>query len=130
LASLSPAETARQLSGKFGFENTGGGNHDRYKLVIGKTLVAYVDLDRHKEPYRDKVIGYMARQLGVRGPVFKAMIECTVDRAAFLAIKGVPPAPRAVQPGAHALPPAPRQVPPTADQQATTALPPAPQQPP
>ena len=120
MASLDPAETARRLISKFGFENTGGGNHDRYKLVIGNTFVASVDLARHKEPYRDKLIGYMAGQLKVPAAIFKGMIQCSVDNAAFLALKGVSP-PAAVQSATTSQPPQ-RQIP-----AAQRQLPPSPQ---
>jgi len=89
LPSLDPEDTARQLRRKFHFENVGETNHDTYELVEDGRLVAYVDLARHKQPYRDKVIGYMARQLQVQPRFFREMIQCTVTREKFLQGKGI-----------------------------------------
>jgi hypothetical protein len=117
LAELDPGETARKLTSKFGFDSAHGSNHDRYKLVIDNTYVASVDLARHKEPYRDELISRMAKQLGVGGRVFRDMIECTVDNAAFLAMKGVMPVTQELTSldrgaaGVPALEPAPRALP-------------------
>jgi hypothetical protein len=113
LPSLDPADTARQLRRKFHFENMGGTNHDSWELVEDGRLIAYVDLARHKQPYRDKVIGYMAGQLQVQPRFFREMIQCTVTRKDFLASKGIVESPSPESDTSVALDPSVAPEPPT-----------------
>ena len=94
MPSLSNGETRRQLSRKFNFTDVGGTRHDSFELRIGNSLVATVDVERHRNDIRDGLISLMARQLGVGSRQFREMIQCTMSAEAFLKLKGIEPTPQ------------------------------------
>jgi len=94
LPGLSNSNTRRQLERKFGFRSIGGTRHDTYELHIGESLVASVDVERHKRDIGIGLVSLMAKQLCIRPRQFAAMVQCGLSRDDFLQLKA--PAPRGV----------------------------------
>lgn len=82
----SAREVRRALTGKIGFTSSHT-DHEVFEYVHAGFVVAVTKLS-HQSPGRDvgdKLIGIMARQCRVSGPVFRGAVTCSVSREAFVA---------------------------------------------
>ena len=74
----------RQLTGKFGFEQSEGANHEKFRLTYKGQYVAQTMMSRGIRDISDQILGQMARQIGVTSREFRAMLECTIDRQTYI----------------------------------------------
>jgi hypothetical protein len=80
-------EMRRALTGKLGFDPSHT-DHEIFELVLDGQVVAATKIS-HQPRGRDigeNLIGAMARQCHVSGPVFRGAVNCSIDRDSFHAL--------------------------------------------
>lgn len=75
-----------RLANKFGFNRSEGSSHVKFRLEVDGVFVAHTRMSRGGSDIGDPLIGAMARQLGVTASQFRQMVECTIDRDAYLGL--------------------------------------------
>ena len=86
---IAAADLRSALSNKFGFAEASGAKHDKYRLEISGQYVAHTVVSRSHREISDALLSVVARQLGVSSGDLRSMIQCTIDRAGYLALLGI-----------------------------------------
>ena len=72
------------LTGKFGFVEVGGTNHEAVALIVGGRKVATTRFSRSWDEVDNSMLTQIAHQIWVDSKALKQMYECTMERDAYI----------------------------------------------
>ena len=80
-----PARDLRQaLTGKLGYQRVQGAKHEKLRLSLDGRVVAQTALSHGREPIREKLLGIIARQIGVTSRELHAIVDCSMTRDQYI----------------------------------------------
>jgi len=74
------------LTGKLGFSEDRSGPHPVYERWHQGQLVAITHMSHGRGEVSNRLLGAMARQVGIGGPQFRGAVSCAITGDEFLAL--------------------------------------------